>query len=226
VPELYAYNTSNFNLTRKISITGSSNIWAIVASPRYNCLYISDNDKKVVYRFNLSNNVITQWSVGGTCHGLSLTSTHNVLISLRDPKQIQEYTQDGGFIREINLDSSIVNLVDSVQMSSDRFVVSHKDGGTLHRVCLVDTCGRIIQCYGGAIGSGVGQLNGPGYLAVDGHGNVLIADEYNNRVVLLNSLLTLLGYIKISERLLSRPHALHLDELTHRIYIGEWTNIG
>ena len=81
--------------------------------------------------------------------------------------------------------------------------------------------GSIIQCYGGAEGEGDEQLN-PHDLAVDRHGNVLVADTYNHRVVLLSPSLTHLGYIPVPGHGLSKPSALHLDLLTHRLYIGEW----
>jgi len=165
---------------------------------------------------------MTNWSVGGECYGLSLTSTDNVLVTLWDTKEIIEYTPDGGLIREIELDSSIERLWHSVQLSSNRFVVSHGYRVSLNRVCLVDTSGRIIQCYGGAGGSGVGQLTGPRRLAVDRYGDVLVTDEYDNRVVLLSPSLTHLGYIQIPGHQLSNPWALHLGELTHRLYIGEF----
>jgi len=179
----------------------------------------------VVHRYNLSNNVITKWSVGGTCYRLSLTSTHNVLVTLWDTKQIQEYTPDGRLMRKISLDCSIGSPYHSVQLAGDRFVVGHSSN-SLQRVCLVDTSGRIIQCYRGARGSGVGQLNEPGHLAVDRHGNVLVTDQGNNRVVLLSPSLTHLGYIHTPGHQLRRPWSLHLDDLTHRLYIGEWTNTG
>jgi len=131
---VFVYNTSNSTLTRNISITGSSYLCAIVASPRYNCLYISDKGLNVVHRNKLYNNVISKWSVGGWCGGLSLTSTDNVLVTRSDTKQIQEYTPDGRLIREINLNISMLGPVHSVQLSSDRFVVSHT--GSLYRVCL------------------------------------------------------------------------------------------
>jgi len=160
--------------------------------------------------------------VGGEGYGLSLTSTDNVLVTLGDTKQLNEYTPDGRLMREISLDSSIEHPWHSVQLSGDWFVVSHGWSGSLNRVCIVDTSGRIIQCYGGASGSGLGQLDVPRHLAVDGHGNVLVADQSNNRVVILSPSLIRLGYIKISGLEMSQPWPLHLDKLTHRLYIGEW----
>jgi len=124
-------------------------------------------------------------------------------------------------IREIQLDGSMEYPMHSVQLSSDRFVVSHGWRESMHRVCIVDTSG-IIKCYGGAQGTAVGQLNYPSHFVVDGHGNVLVADRDNNRVVLLSPTLDHLGYFVMPNfHQLSYPWALHLDELTRRLYIGE-----
>ena len=82
--------------------------------------------------------------------------------------------------------------------------------------------GSIIQCYGGAKGSGDGLLSHPRDLAVDRHGNVLVADYNNNKVVLLSPSLTHLGYITVPRHELKQPWALHLDLLTHRLYIAEY----
>jgi len=58
-------------------------------------------------------------------------------------------------------------------------------------------------------------------MAVDIHGHVIVTDWYNDRVELLSPTLTHLGYMQIPGYKLTRPRALHLDELTHRLYIGE-----
>ena len=126
----------------------------------------------------------------------------------------------------ISLDGSIESPQHTVQLSSDRLLVSHGSGDSPHRVCLVNMSGSIIQCYGGAGGSGDGQLYGPRDLAVDSYGNVLVADSINDRVVLLSPSLTHLGYITVPEPKLKQPSALHLDLLTHRLYIGEWSDTG
>jgi len=223
--EVYVYNTNNFTLTRNISITGSTKLRAILASPRYNCLYISDPGLGVIYRYNLSNKVITKWFVGDACYGLSLTSTDNVLVTLRDSKQIKEFAQDGRLVRQISLDSSIVDPYHSVQLSSDRFVVCHGLYDSVHRVCMLNH-NSIIKCEGGRQGSGFEHLYEPRNLAVNKLEHVLVTDRLNNRVVWLNPSLTFLSYIDIPGYQLFRPWALHLDELTHRLYIGEWTYSG
>ena len=92
-------------------------------------------------------------------------------------------------MREITLDVSIDNPQHSIELSSGQFVVSH-DGRTQHRVCIVDTSGRIIQSYGAPPGSSAGQLNGPDCLAVDKRGYVLVTDYYNKKLQILGSALT------------------------------------
>ena len=127
-PRVNVFNTNNFTWTRNITITGSSDsaIWVVVASPQYNCLYVSDPGLRAVHLYNLSNNVITQWYVGGWCYGLSLTSTYNVLVTLYDTRRVKEYLPDGSKrIREIILDGSIEYPYHTVQLSRDRLVVSH-----------------------------------------------------------------------------------------------------
>jgi len=126
--QVNVYNNNNFSLTHNISISGSSSLglYAIVASARYNSLFMSDTGLDIVFRYNLSNNVVTKLSVGGWCRGLSLTSIDNVLVTLSDTKQLKEYTPDGHLMRVISLDSSLEYPWHSAPLSGgDRFVVSH-----------------------------------------------------------------------------------------------------
>ena len=153
-----AHNTNNFlSNPRSIKIEGSIYLWSLVASSWNNCLYISDPDLMVVHRYNLSDKVTTQWCVGGKCYGLSLTSTHNILVTMEDPKKIKEYTPNGISVREISLDGSMEYSKHSVQLSSDRLIVSHGWSESPHRVCIIDMSGRSIQAYGWYEGSSSGQ---------------------------------------------------------------------
>ena len=215
-----AYYTNNFTLSRDITIHGSQNHFAILASARHNCLYINDVGQRVIYRYYLENKIITQWSVGGDCYGFSLTAANNLLVTMYNDKQIKEFTPDGQLIREISLDISIQSPWHSVQYSDDLIVVSDNGGprNEIHQVCMIDMNGRIIRSYGGRRGSGVGQLNNPHAIQVDTHGHVLIADTHNYRVVLLNDTLTHLGYIAYLE--FEFTFTMHLDELNKRLYIA------
>ena len=57
------------------------------------------------------------------------------------------------------------------------------------------------------------------------HDNVLVVDNGNNRVQLLSPALAYLGAIVIPGHLeLHHPCTLQVDELNHRLYIGECNN--
>jgi len=156
--------------------------------------------------------------VSGTCHGLSVTNCYNVLATSIDTGRIQEFTTHGRLIKKIRLHSSIVKPIHCVELSTGNFVVSHI--GTRHRVCIVDTSGRIIQSYGGSPGSGVRQLDNPCHIAVDRNDNVLVDDILNTD--LSRPTLTYLGDIVIPGHQLNHPSVVHFDELNQRLYIGEW----
>lgn len=56
-----------------------------------------------------------------------------------------------------------------------------------HRIAVMDpTSGEVVRTIGKGKGSGPGQLNGPHGIALDAHGNLLVADNNNKRVVVFN----------------------------------------
>ena len=174
----------------------------------------------MIYRHSLSDNVTNNWLVDISCNGLSVTKCNRVLAVFFEAKLIRDYATYGSLIREIILDKSIGNPMHCVQLSTGNFVLSH--WGDKHRVCIVDTSGHTIQTYGGSKGFDVGQLCFPCQLAADMHDNVLVVDNGNNRVQLLSPTLAYLGDIVKPGHGLHRPYTLHVDELNHRLYIGEW----
>jgi len=255
---LDVYNTISFTLTRNVEIPGSIDLQSIAACQHNNCLYISDGAQNIVFRcrFDHSENVISNWSVGGHCGGLSVTRSYSVLVTISNIHRVHEYTTDGSLIREIRLDKRIEYPIHCIQLSSVRFVVSYTqwerdldrfptdyvsydqwETGEC-RVCIINGSGHIVPTSHGAshrlnirpmMRSSIGESR-RSYnrwrkilcnLAVDKHGHVMVFAEYNDRVELLSPTLTHLGYIQIPGYELDRPHALHLDELNHRLYIVE-----
>ena len=194
--------------------------WSLAACPFNNSLYISDNELKHIHRVKLSSSSVSKWSVGDSPWGLSLTRNHHLLVTLMSCKRILEYTTRGDVMSEINLDVSIVSPRRSIELSSGQFVVSHW-GDTQHRVCTVDTSGRIVQSYGGPRGSSAGQLNVPYCLVVDKRGYVLVTDCLNDKVQILSPALTHLCDVTLPEHKLSFPCRLHVDEQWGRLYVGE-----
>jgi len=223
--EVEVFDSNTFDLVRKLTIPDSKRIYGIGSCSHFNCLYISDYELNKVHRYDLLDNVTTNWSLSGRCYRLSVTREFTVLTILHENRRIQEYTTNGALIREIRLDVSIETPLHCVQLSNGHFAVSHT-GGSQHRVCIVDLHGHIIQSYGGATGSEVGFLNSPYYMAVDKHDRVLVADWFNHKVQVLSLVLTHVGDAAIPEHQLNLPHVIHLDETSQRLFIGESSNSG
>ena len=214
------YDATNFSPMRRVTVPGLEYPWGMYACPRYSCLYVCDSTTNRVHRIEQPTGPITTWSLTGQPAGVSVTANCDVLVTLCDTGKIQEFTTRGVLLREIVLDRGLDNPGHAVQLSSSggRFVVSHA-GSTQHRVCVVDTAGRIIHTYEGPPGSYTGQVYWPCTLAVDGNGYALVADYHNNKVRLLSPTLGHLGDVTISGHQLSAPSWLSIDEANGRLYI-------
>jgi len=242
---VYVYNANKLTVTttifgmqvdtvRMIAIPESESHEALVGCSHYNCLYVCVPTKSTVYRVQIPSYVISKWSVGEGCTGLSVTRKSNILATFKDVGLIREYWTHGELVREIRLDPSIANPLHCVELSTEQFVICHievryPDGGKTEieqRVCIVDANGHIVNTYGRLQGSTDDLFSAPVHLAVDRHDNIMVADKYNWRIVLLSPSLTHLGDILIHHpntaiSLLSDPKTLHLDLLNRRLYIGE-----
>ena len=194
----------------------------IVASE--NVLYIGEvGDKsKLIHRIQLPEKSVSNWTVDGTWLRLSIVKNGNVIVASWDPSKIFEYTSFGNLVREIvvnRFDANLVGLTHAIQMEGDKFIVCHATG-THDRVCMIDNTGRVIKCYGGNPGSGIGHLNWPRYLAIDRNGFILVADRINNRIVQLNSSLEYISEIGG----IHQPCRILLDEERRRLYVIELDN--
>ena len=138
-------------------------------------------------------------------------------------------------MRQIKVDDSVTHMRHCVQLNSGQFVFcgeftqqAQREQYTVrhHKVCLVDDSGRVIKSYDGKRGEAIRQMYKPSCLAVDSHDNILVADFWNNRLVLLNSQLEHLTTITTvnqssdaGELKLRCPTRLHLDAQNRRLFI-------
>jgi len=126
----------------------------------------------------------------------------------------------GQCVREIALQSDIVDLWLGVQLTASQFVFCHGGLHSLHGVCVVGDDGKVTRSYGSPCGSNVGQLDFPRHLAVDKDSQfIFVADHNNHRVVLFNPRLEIVRYV--SEEL-SYPRRLYLHQATQRLFVGHW----
>ena len=226
VDQVVVYSINDYQLLRHLSVPGLKphHLSDMTSCIRYKCLYMSDNSNTCIHRYDLRSSDIMQWQVPGSPGGLSVTPSCNLLVTCRgEPSKLVELSADSGqCVREITLQSDIVNPWHSVQLTTGQYVVCHGFlHNDLHRVCLVDDDGKVARSYGGPRGSKVGQLSNPHHLAVDKDSQfIFVADWFNHRVVLLSPTLEFVRYV--IEKL-SNPERLYLDQSTRRLFVGKWT---
>ena len=215
-PDIRVYNVDPFAYQRTITVYGMKRPCDIVASG--NVLYVSEVEDKLIHRIQLPEESVSNWTVDGTLLKLSIAKSGNVIVASWDPEKIFEYTSAGILVREI-VDINLVNLQHAIQMEGDKFLVCLSEA-THHRVCLIDNTGRVIKCYGGNEGSGIGHFNLPNYLAIDRNGFIFVADYNNNRTVQLNSSLKYIGETVG----IHQPWRILLNEERGRLYVIEWAD--
>jgi len=219
--QIQVYDVDSFAPARQIALPDIKNAHSLTGCQSNLCLYVGDIGHKSIQLVDLKTSSITQWKTGEPPRGLSVTRSHNLLVTVELSTKVQEYTTTGNLVREIKLDVSLDCPQHCVELPSGQFVVSHL-GSTQHRVCIVDASGRISGSYGGPQGSMTEQLRDPRRLAVDSLGNVFVVDCSNDRIEMLSPKLVHLGYLSVAGLQLNRPYTLHVDESSGRLYIGEW----
>ena len=224
--QVAVYSINDYQLLRHLNLPGlkSHGYSGMTSCVRHKCLYMSGN--RCIHRYHLASSAISKWSVPGEPGGLSVTPSCNLLVTCDEPNKLVELSADSGqCVREIALQSDIVEPWHGVQLTTGQFVVCHGDlqGNSLPRVCVVGDDGKVTRSYGGQCGSDVGQLHEPLHLAVDKDSQFIFVADFcigcNNRgVVLLSPTLEFVRYV--GERL--RARRLYLHQATRRLFVGQW----
>ncbi len=160
-----------FNFPSGVAVDASGNI------------YVADTSNYRVQMLDSSGNLVRMW-------GWGVQDGSPAFQVCTSGCQVGSFgSGDGQFFGVIGLDvdsSGIVTVVDSYNFRLQQFDSSDgsflrmwgwgvDDGTAALQVC---TSG----CQAGSSGSGDGQFNYPGDVAVDGSGNLFVIDTYNNRV--------------------------------------------
>ena len=220
--EVYDINT--YALTRHLKMDVVNFPKDMTSCGQFRCLYIAG--PFLIQQVKLIGET-TRWEVDSEPDGLSVSHESNchLLVTCTDACAIKEFTSRGDLVREIFLKDNIVNPTHAVYIN-EHFIVCHGcDGDDLHRVCIVDTSGCVTRSYGGPPGSAAGLLSSPTRLALDGSGNILIADKNNQRILLLNSKLNdakeLVSNYNVHRRW--NPQRMFLDEIRSRLIVADYT---
>jgi len=217
--EVYNMDTYRFLCCLTVPDIGAAN--DIVACKRNRCGYISDWSHDSVHRVALPDwDTVTQWPVNDKPAHLSLTDRHGVLVSCHEVRKIKEFSTDGQLLHVLTLPQDVMSPWHSVKLSSGQFIVCHGDfGDPLHRVCLVDSDGSVVNSFGGPQGSGSQQMKVPVRMAVDRNEFLFVLDLNNDRVLLLSPLLTYVRDVVTRKQLKWWPQRVHLDSDRGRLYI-------
>ena len=224
--QIEVYDAVTFTLQRCLTVPHlGSRVFGLAVCPRNKCIYASDCDNSSVHRVELSgSNAVMKWSVAREPAGLTVNRAQNLLVVSRDESKLQEFTTHGTLLRNIQMSSGTGSPLDAIDLPTGQFVVSYY--GSFHGVCVVDTTGAVIRSYGGQRGSRLTEMNHPAGLAVDKHGNILVADQANNRLLVLDGSLTSAHEMSVSvDGGLNYPFGLWYDKSRGRLYIGEWGEV-
>ena len=211
------YNKNTFSLQRTIDVPGCGGVADMTSCQRCQCVYISDFVNNLVHRIDNIWNETNQWPVYDKPNGLSVNSSSNVLVTCDKVGRIREFTTDGQFLREILLQSDILNPSHAAELTADHFVVCHGcPGDKLHRICIVNNDGNVLYAFGGAPGSGDEQLNFPNRVIVGGF--ILVSEVINDRVLMVSP------SSKCVRAILSGPETplrMCFDEATGRLFVAD-----
>jgi len=161
--------------------------WDIVACERTSRVYVADYGK-CIWRVSSDGEDIKRWlpkSPSDTLKPwtLSVTSTRLLVTSL-DTRQLIQFDAVSDELRRVQLPDDM-DPEHAVESPTGTFVISHRN---IQLVSEVDTGGEVLRQFSG---SHLPSLGHTPHVAVDSHGNILVADRHNHRILLLDAQLTL-----------------------------------
>jgi len=220
--QIEIYETESYSLQRRLPDTKcGSRTTDIVSCEHYRCVYVSNDLTNSVHRLAVSSAATrneSSWKVNNTPTRLSVTDTHNVLVTCRQARKIKEYTTHGKLVRELQLTGDITSPLHTVQAPSGEYIVCHGDyDDPLRRVCLLGSDGQVLASYG-APGE---QMNVPFHLAVARSGFIFVADYENGRVLLLSPSLTCVREVVSRDKFKCNPVRLCSDVDRSRLYVAD-----
>jgi len=194
----------------------------IVACERSSQLYVADLPGCTIWRVSSDGVDVKRWlpkSPSDTFkpYTLSVTSTR-LLVTPYYPNQLIQCDEVGDELRRVQLSDDMEPL-HAVESPTGTFIVSRynwqlKQG----HVSEVNTGGEVLRQFSG---SHLPSFSRTTHVAVDSHVNILVADQYNHRILLLDAHLKLLCVIVDQHQLnYERPRRLCYIEQSGQLLVG------
>ena len=222
-PRLNVFDAVSFKSHGSITIPGlqqSKFVADITACSFYRCLYIADAENTRIIRLEMpSKHKIWPVQDINSDSVISVTSSHDLLVLCGESNKLKLFGTNGVLRSTIALEPDHVTCALEF-MTPGQYLVTHgRDSDPLHRVCIVNSEGKILRAYGGFKGSYM--LDNPSSVAVDKDGFVYVDDEANDRLVVLTSTLE---FIQSLPRVFPRSSSsfrrrMKMDDLKH-VYVS------
>jgi len=220
--EVEVYDVISYRLQRCLTVPNIRSCTDMTSCEHCRCVYISDYGGECVHRLDVQG-AFTRWTVNDKPFGLSVNTSHNVIVTCRRVHKIKEFSSRGVSVREIALPDDVISPWHTMETRSGQFIVCH--GGPddpVHRVCMMSADGRhIVHSHGGQPGSDTGQYNWPAHLAVDDNEFVFVVDPNNRRVTLLSPTLEYVRQVVSRDQLKCLPCRLYLHQQQRLLYVAD-----
>jgi len=119
-----------------------------------------------------------------------VTSHGHVLVPRE--RRVYIYNSDANRVSTVTLSSVVYNIIHAAETSSGTFIINYiGEKDRLYHISEVTMNGDVIRSYVAPRGEEKYQYIDPKHLAIDEVDNIYVADESNDRVLILNSTLRL-----------------------------------
>ena len=222
--QIYVYETKDYKLQYTLTIDGLAPHCYndITECPKENCIFVSDHVAKCIRKIDSRGDVSKFVDMPYHPKGLSLTPEGHLLVTCNPNKLVELNTKTGEVVCEVEMYLEVNWPKHAVKRKDGQYVVCHAEKDGLSRVARVAADGYYRHCFGGMEGSGKDQLNCPCHLAINDN-NVIVADNDNNRLVLLDPTLE---YVDTVVQQFQEPHRLLFDAHSKLLFVGECTQNG
>ena len=217
-----------------IELKGMKDPWDMMASKLSRSIFISDLDNRCLWRIQMPGREISRWEVDGTPWTMSISSSDVLVVDVvRDDRHYLNLyrSSDVMLIELIPLPTEMKVLYHAVQFSNGNFIISHStnDDPDVYLTSELSVDGRkFIRSFDPRSFASIG-LNDwmPRHLSIDEDGNIFIADNNNDRVVLLNSRWTDVQILlNRDQHSIESPRRLCYIQEKQQLIVGQWISGG
>jgi len=204
-----------------IIVKDLKSLFDIAACEQTSQLYVGDSGE-CIWRVSTDGADMKRWWSSPSSDtfipwSLSVTSTRLLVTSL-GTKQLMQLSAGGAELRRVQL-PLYMEPQHAVESPTGTFIVSHKNKQlNQSQVSEVNTGGEVLRHFSG---SRLPSLGLPGHVAVDSHGNILVADRDNRHILLLDAQLKLRRVIIDEDQLNDKqPWRLCYREQSGQLLVG------